>query len=467
MSLPYILIMDLAPSSCQIGSCGQLFTLIRRTLPAIETELRISTDPIPEELSRKPDLILFRPARTTPVRKVLYSLRESWLETPILGLLCSSHETLFKKWDDLLSDMDDFFSCPLKEHEVATRVRRLLHGKPGAAVSLQPTSMIKRSHHFGGLVGESQRFHRILEKVPLLAQSDATVLISGETGTGKDMFARAIHYQSARHGKPFIPVNCGALPDHLCENELFGHAKGAFTDASSAEKGLIAEAEGGTLFLDEIDTLSASAQTKLLRFLQDQEYRPLGSSKGVIADVRIIAATNSDLRQQVRAKQFREDLFYRLNVLSLSIPPLRDNIEDIPLLANHFLARYATQYRRGRRQLSSDAMQILITYPWPGNVRELEGVLQRAVILCSSSILSPSDIDLPVGGQADAGKTGPLRQAKTRTIGQFERAYLIDLLSAHKGNVTHAAKAAGKERRTLQRLLHKYGLERQAFRNLI
>jgi two-component system response regulator AtoC len=257
------------------------------------------------------------------------------------------------------------------------------------------------------------------------------------------------------------------LPDHLCENELFGHAKGAFTDASSAEKGLIAEAEGGTLFLDEIDTLSASAQTKLLRFLQDQEYRPLGSSKGMIADVRIIAATNSDLRQQVRAKQFREDLFYRLNVLSLSIPPLRDNIEDIPLLANHFLARYATQYRCGRRQLSSDAMQILIAYPWPGNVRELEGVLQRAVILCSSSILSPSDIDLPGGGQADAGKTGPLRQAKTRTIGQFERAYLIDLLSAHKGNVTHAAKAAGKERRTLQRLLHKYGLERQAFRNLI
>lgn len=466
MSRPHILIMDLAPSSCQAGSCGQLSTLIRRIFPAIETELRTTTAPDPEEPSRRPDLILFRPARTTPVRKALYSLREKWLEAPILGLLCSSHEALFKKYDDLLSDMDDFFSCPFKDLEVATRVRRLLHGKPGAAVPFQQEPLIKEGYHFGGLIGESRRFRRILEKVPVLAQSDAIVLISGETGTGKDMFARAIHYQSARHGKPFIPVNCGALPDHLCENELFGHAKGAFTDASSVEKGLIAEAEGGTLFLDEIDTLSASAQTKLLRFLQDREYRPLGSSKGVIADVRIIAATNSDLRQQVRAKQFREDLFYRLNVLSLSIPPLRDNIEDIPLLADHFLARYAAQHGRGWCHLSSDAMQKLISYPWPGNVRELEGVLQRAVILCSSSILHPNDIDIPVGDQSETGETGPLRQAKMRTIGQFERAYLIHLLSAHKGNVTHAAKAAGKERRTLQRLLHKYGLERQAFRNL-
>ncbi|KAA0242848.1 MAG: sigma-54-dependent Fis family transcriptional regulator [Candidatus Brocadia sp. AMX2] len=240
----------------------------------------------------------------------------------------------------------------------------------------------------------------MIEKIPSLAWSDATVMIYGETGTGKELIARAIHYNSHRHGKPFIPVNCGALPDHLIENELFGHAKGAFTDASTAEKGLIAEAEGGALFLDEVDTLSSSAQIKLLRFLQDKEYRHLGSSKSRGADVRVIAATNSNLWYLVETKRFREDLYYRLNVLSVTLPPLRERVSDIPLLAAHFLTRYAKQNRRGLLHLSGDAMQKLIHYPWSGNVRELEGVIQRAAVLCASSVLEPEDIDhfSPCGG---------------------------------------------------------------------
>jgi DNA-binding NtrC family response regulator len=315
-------------------------------------------------------------------------------------------------------------------------------------------------------VGESKQFHQAIGKIPLLAQSDTTILITGETGTGKELVARAVHYQSARHGKPFIPVNCGALPDNLFENELFGHIKGAFTDASSTASGLVAEAEGGTMLLDEVDTLSASAQVKLMRFLQDREYRPLGSPRNVIADVRIVAASNVDLWHQVQQKRVREDLFYRLNVLSIHLPPLRDRIEDIPLLAAHFLAQYASQYDRGPLRLSPGALQRILAYPWPGNVRELEGVIERAVILTSDSVLQPENIDLIDLVKSKVSEIGSFRDAKAQTIEQFERSYLTNLLSVHRGNITWAAKQAGKDRRGFQRLLRKYSLECTVFQKL-
>lgn len=313
------------------------------------------------------------------------------------------------------------------------------------------------------LVGESEIFRRAVEKIALLARSDATVLISGETGTGKELFARAIHYQGPRKDKPFIPVNCGALPDHLFENELFGHEKGAFTDASSAEKGLIAEAEGGTLLLDEIDTLSLSAQVKLLRFLQSREYRPLGCSKSTVADVRVVAATNADLRQRMELKCLRQDLYYRLNTLSLSIPSLRERIGDIPCLASYFIARYANQYGRPTPELSVEVLRALRAYSWPGNVRELECAVQRAVTLNTSQTLRSEDFDLPISPIAEMPEQGSLREAKTKAVAEFERSYLSNLLTTCRGNITQAAKAAGKERRSFQRLVRKYGLERHSF----
>jgi two-component system response regulator AtoC len=288
-------------------------------------------------------------------------------------------------------------------------------------------------------------------------------LISGETGSGKEVFSRAIHYQSARHGKPFVPVNCGALPDHLFENELFGHVKGAFTDASSAENGLIAEAEGGTLFLDEIDTLSQAGQVKLLRFLQDGEYRPVGSARSVNADVRILAATNADLLKQVEKKQFREDLYYRLNALSLSIPSLRDRLEDVVPLTAQFLDRYAREHGQNVRLVSSDAMDKLMGYSWPGNVRELESVITRALTFTRAPVLQPEDFELPSAPGDGAPRIRSLREAKTTTITAFERRYLAGLLAQHRGNVTHAAIAAGKERRSFQRLLRKHNLDRHFF----
>jgi DNA-binding NtrC family response regulator len=312
-----------------------------------------------------------------------------------------------------------------------------------------------------GIVGESKSFLQVVERAMHVAPSDATILLAGETGTGKELVARAVHYGSPRRSKPFVPVNCGALPDHLVENELFGHMKGAYTDASTSEKGLVAEAEEGTLFLDEVDTLSASTQVKLLRFLQDRTYRPMGSARSLTANVRIIAATNADLWQQVQAQRFREDLYYRLHVLAFRLPPLRERPDDIPRLVAHFLHRYSTQYGRGAFYLSADTLHKLAAYPWPGNVRELEAVIQRTVLLASSPCLQPQDIELPLSYQEDpVTQHASFREAKARAIEQFERAYLSTLLSAHQGNISQAAKYAGKERRAFTRLLEKYALHK-------
>jgi DNA-binding NtrC family response regulator len=318
--------------------------------------------------------------------------------------------------------------------------------------------------HFGALVGESESFGRAIKNILPLAQSDATVLICGETGTGKELFARAIHYHSPRRNKPFIPVNCAALPDHLFENEIFGHAKGAFTDATSSEKGLIAEAEGGTLILDEVDTLSQAAQAKLLRFLQSGEYRPLGSTRSVTANVRIIAATNADLLERVKTKLFREDLYFRLNALPVIVPPLRERIEDIVHLSNHFLTQYARERNTERRAISSEALRKLMGYEWPGNVRELEGVILRALVLTTSATLQTADINLPQQFLNPTPENSLLRQAKISMIYNFEVGYLTNLLTAYHGNITHAAMAAGKQRSTLQRLLRKYSLNPKSFR---
>jgi len=326
------------------------------------------------------------------------------------------------------------------------------------------------------LIGTSRCFLQVKGMIPLLSKSKATVLIAGETGTGKELFARALHYSSERSGKPFVPVNCAALPDHLVENELFGHSKGAFTGALIEKHGLLHEADGGTLFLDEINSLNMVAQSKLLRVLQDQEFRPLGSTKSRAVDVKIVAATNTDLRYLVEARQFREDLFYRLNVLSMVLPPLRDRQEDIPELARQFVKRSAEEFGRGAIRLSPDAIRKMMAYAWPGNVREMQSVIHRAVAMAMGETLEGSDLDVPdqepSGSTATYVKDGPegivldpdgFQAMKVKMIDQFERAYLSKLLSSHQGNISKAARAAHKERRAFQRLLHKHGLDRHMF----
>ena len=349
----------------------------------------------------------------------------------------------------------DFVIPPLNAIDVLPRVWRLLeqsHRQDTLAYRL------KERIGLGRLVGQSPAFLSEMNKIPLMAKCDASVLISGETGTGKELCARAIHYLSTRANKPFVPASCGAIPLELVENELFGHVQGAFTSASSSRPGLIHEAQGGTLFLDEIDCLPLPAQVKFLRFLQEKEYKQLGASKVHHADVRIISATNIDLEKAVKEGRFRHDLYYRLNVIPLSLPPLRDRKGDIPLLAQHFVAEYASEFNKQVENFTPEALQKLVAYDWPGNVRELQNVIERAVVFSSHMLLQSSDIAIP---HSEPPVKESLRTAKAKVIAQFEKNYVQELLLAYRGNITKAAKAAQKNRRAFWELIRKYGINVQ------
>ena len=348
----------------------------------------------------------------------------------------------------------DFIVPPLKAADVLPRAWRLLEATKPEKSSAQA---IKERIGLRDFVGESTAFTAEVKKIPALARCDARILITGETGTGKELFARAIHYLSPRAGGPFVPVNCGAIPPELVENELFGHERGAYTGAASARQGLIREAEGGTLFLDEVACLTPLAQSKLLRFLQEKEYRPLGSSKTRRADVRVITATNVDLTQAVSDGRVRRDFYYRLNIIPLRLPPLRERRADIALLARHFLSKFADEFDLAVRRLSHGALEKLQVYDWPGNVRELEHVIERAALLASAEVIGADEIDLP------AAEPGPrpdsFKEAKARAVDQFERQYLSDLLLAHHGNISQAALAAKKNRRAFWQLLRKHHID--------
>ena len=305
-------------------------------------------------------------------------------------------------------------------------------------------------------MGQSEVLLAQLRKLPLIAGCDATVLISGETGTGKEMCARAIHYLGRRATKPFIPVDCGAIPLDLIENELFGHERGAFTTAVTTQRGMIEEAAGGSLFLDEIHSLPIQMQVKLLRFLQEKEYRPLGSPKARRADVRILAATNIALADAIREGRFRQDLYYRLDVLSLTLPPLRERPEDIPLLARHFLTVYAAEFGRAIEGFTEGALERLKAHSWPGNAREIENLIQRAVLQSQASLIEADDIALPDPVASPVVKSFQARKAEV--VEAFERDYLRALLTKHEGNVSAAARTAQKDRRALWELLRKHQL---------
>jgi two-component system response regulator GlrR len=458
-----MVILDLAPQGCPEDHGSQLSRLWRDCTSSSAVDVQNLHSLPSEPLAPPPALLLLRPAGAESLSELVPILRNIWPRTSIIGLFCTGEHTLPTVSQALRTDLDDFLCCPFRDLDVLPRVQRLLQGKEAPTAAPQTEEMHAHMCR-AGLIGESEPFLRVIAQALRVAHVDATVLLTGETGTGKELVARAIHYGSPREGEPFVPVNCGALPEHLVENELFGHAKGAYTDASSTERGLVAEAEGGTLFLDEIDALSMSAQVKLLRFLQDREYRPVGSARSLTANVRVIAATNAELWEQVQAKRFRKDLYYRLHAIALRLPALRERPEDIPRLAAHFLHRCGIHYGREPQQFSAAALQKLMAYAWPGNVRELEAAIQRAVLLTSSSVLHPDDIELSFPYQHPGSGDESFREAKARIITQFERAYLITLLSSHKGNVSRAAKQAGKERRAFTRLLQKYSLKQCAFR---
>lgn len=360
----------------------------------------------------------------------------------------------------LAHGVSDFILFPATHEEVVVRVQR--------AVGMHPPELrpAPRVHpRLGHFIGTHPLFLREVNKLPVYAGCEAGVLIIGETGTGKEVCAQAVHCLSPRAAKPWVAVNCGAMPTELVEDELFGHARGAFTTAHAKRAGLVSDAEGGTLFLDDIDCLPMSAQAKLLRFLQEREYRPVGSNALQRADVRVIAAGNDRLPAMVARGEFRQDLFFRLNVLVLHLPPLRERREDIPALALHFLRHFSAQHGRRVDALAPRALERLFAHSWAGNVRELQHVMERAVLLAAGPVLREQDIDLPVPAVAEAPDAPEsLRAAKGRIVRQFERSYIEHLLACCDGNVTHAARQAGKNRRAFFELMRKHEIAAATFR---
>jgi two-component system response regulator GlrR len=363
---------------------------------------------------------------------------------------------------------DDFVFVPIRPAELSYRVMRLLGtdgsapGPPGTTAAALLEEELAQRLTLAGLIGRDPAFLKTLARVPLVARSAGPILIVGETGTGKDLCARAVHSLSPRNHFPFIPADCATLPDHLFENELFGHASGAYTDARDDMKGLVALAEGGTLFLDEINSLSLVAQAKLLRFLQERAYRPLGSNRFVRSNVTIVAATNCDLEGLVRARQFRPDLLFRLNVFRLDLVPLRERRGDIALLARHFAGVVCAEHGLAPKTLAPATIRRLTDQQWPGNVRELFNTIQRAVIYSQGHQILPADVtDCPDPELAKKG-FDTFRQARMRAIESFERFYVENLMRECNGNVSLAARLADKERRAFGRLVKRYGIKQRA-----
>ncbi len=324
---------------------------------------------------------------------------------------------------------------------------------------LEAKANLKRKFALSRIMGKSKAINKLRDKIIQVSSCDVNVLISGKSGTGKELVARAIHYLSCRAGKPFIPVNCGAIPENLFENELFGHTRGAFTDAKYSQKGIVQEADRGTLFLDEIGATGMHAQVKLLRLLQENEFKPLGNSKIEKADIRIIAATNEELTELVEKGTFREDLYYRLNIVSLHVPALLKRKEDIPLLAEHFLDKYSKEHDKPHRQLTKEAVAKLVLYSWPGNIRELENKIQQLVVMSGTSTIDAKDIKLFERKITSfSGESEYFKEAKRKAVESFEKGYLVNLMTDHHGNVVSAARESGKSRTALWNLLKKHNI---------
>jgi len=324
-----------------------------------------------------------------------------------------------------------------------------------------------RCTYYEGIIGRSRKMAEVFSIIDSVAQTSSTILVTGESGTGKEMVARAIHNRSNRKNKSFVVINCAAIPEQLLESELFGHKRGSFTGAIADKKGLFEEGDGGTVFLDEVGEIPPSIQVKLLRILQEGEIRPVGDVSAHHVDVRLLAATNQDLVQAVKEGRFREDLYYRLNVISLTLPPLRDRNDDIPILTYHFLEKYSAKMGKKVDKIAIDALQALQSYTWVGNVRELENVIERAVVLATGDTITARDLPARILGESfylleESGSDltqFSYREAKDKMLASFNRAYLKSLLKMASGNISFAAEKAGMDRSNFKKLLKKYGVD--------
>jgi two-component system NtrC family response regulator len=365
----------------------------------------------------------------------------------------------------------DFYSKPIDIDELRVILQRAFHIRSLEEELARLKSGYAPGHEFEGVIGMSDPMLGIFEAVRRIAPTGVSVLITGESGTGKELIARAIHRKSGRQGGPFIPINCGAIPENLLESELFGHEKGSFTGAHATKEGKFETADGGTLFLDEIGELPLPLQVKLLRFLQDRVVERVGGGEPIKVDVRVIAATNRDLEEMIAEKSFREDLFYRINTVRIAMPPLRDRGDDILLLATRFLHRYSSEFSRGMKGFSRAAIEAIHAWSWPGNVRELDNRVKRAVIMAASNLIQPSDLDIPHEGISDRdaeAENAPIDPGGELTLKEardrLEKGMVLAALLRTSGNVSAAAGELDVSRPTLHDLMKKHGIDASDFR---
>ncbi len=386
--------------------------------------------------------------------EVLAELRRIRPEVPILILTASA--TVETAIAAIQQGAHDYLAKPFNVEDILVHVERAVEQRRLVAQNLRFQRELKDRYRFENLVGASLPMVDVYRLVARAATTSASVLVQGETGTGKELIARAIHYGSARASGPFVPIDCTALPEGIVESELFGHQKGAFTGASTTKQGLFEVGSGGTVFLDEIGDLPLGVQSRLLRVLQEREVRRVGGNERIAVDVRVIAASNRDLGAMVKTGEFREDLYYRLSVIVIAVPPLRDRRDDVPWLVHHFIRRIASETGRAEVAVSQEAMDALTAYDWPGNVRQLENAVMRAVSLSSSPILTASDFSLPSAERSPAGARLP---SDGMTLADVKRWYVEKVLRDVGDNKQRAAEILGLNRRTLYRLLARGGAD--------
>ena len=397
---------------------------------------------------------------------VLKAIKILQPEVPVI--MITGYSTIDSAVEAMKNGAFDYLAKPFAPEQILDRVNKALEQRAVLLENFYLEKEIQDNQGFDLFTGQSKAMQKVYRRILQVASTDSTVLITGESGTGKELVARAIHKSSPRRNQPFVAVDCTSLVENLLESELFGHVKGSFTGAVQTKMGLFTVADGGTLFLDEVSNISLTTQAKLLRVLQEREVTPIGGTKPVPINIRLIAATNRNLRDMVTAGQFREDLFFRLNIIPIDLPPLKERKGDLPLLVGHFLKKFADEIGKDIRGLAPCAMALLERYPFPGNVRELENIIERAVVLATGDLLQPDDLELPTGvADMDMATYVPVnaeelketkRQIREAAVMPIERAFVISALKRNDWNVTRAAEEVGMLRPNFQAILKKQGI---------
>jgi len=452
--------------------CKYLRRALRKSL-GCETSYCLSGPAALEELAKSPYSVVATDLRMPGMDglELLERIRREHPEVSVV--MMTAHGSLETAVRAMKLGASDYVTKPFRAEEFCLVIEKVLKERRLLDEIAQLRRELARQYRFQSMISQDPKMREVFATIARVAASDATVLITGETGTGKELAARAIHYNSPRRDARFMAINCGAFPETLLESELFGHEQGAFTGAIATKPGIFEVTDGGTLFLDEIGNIGPAMQVKLLRVLETMEFKRVGGTETRRADVRIVAATHVDLAEAVERGTFRQDLYYRINVVPIHLPPLRERLGDIPLLVEHFIRVHGPKINPRVQDISREAIRKLMRYPWPGNIRQLEHVIQRALVLGDGPTLQPDDI--PLEDEADEAQEAPtqlvfneqmpLEEIKEQLIEQLERAYLDRVLRIHAGNIRRTAEHAGLSERSIYEKLKKYQLDRRAYKS--